>query len=103
MARRWCRARRPVFDELRRRAAAQTRIPYAFDLIEHDGEDLHDRPFLNRKAELAWPLRDTKAGMTRRKREITRPSCFGSRSNPSFQASQSSSRYCSMTCSVLGE
>jgi bifunctional non-homologous end joining protein LigD len=51
------------FDELRRRAAAQTAILYAFDLIEHDGEDLHDRPFLERKAELARLLRDTKAGI----------------------------------------
>jgi hypothetical protein len=49
--------------ELRRRAAAQTAILYAFDLIEHDGEDLHDRPFLERKAELALALRDTKAGI----------------------------------------
>jgi bifunctional non-homologous end joining protein LigD len=51
------------FDELRRRAAAQTAILYAFDLIEHDGEDLHDRPFLDRKAELARLLRDTKTGI----------------------------------------
>jgi bifunctional non-homologous end joining protein LigD len=51
------------FDELRRRAAAQTAILYAFNLIEHDGEDLHDRPFLERKAELARLLRDTKAGI----------------------------------------
>jgi ATP-dependent DNA ligase len=34
------------FDELRRREAARTAILYAFDLIEHDEEDLHDRPFL---------------------------------------------------------
>jgi bifunctional non-homologous end joining protein LigD len=51
------------FDELRRRAAAQTAILYAFDLVEHDGEDLHDRPLLDRKAELARLLRDTKAGI----------------------------------------
>jgi bifunctional non-homologous end joining protein LigD len=51
------------FDELRRRAAAQTAILYAFDLIEHDGEDLHDRPFLERKAELARLLRDTEPGI----------------------------------------
>jgi bifunctional non-homologous end joining protein LigD len=51
------------FDELRRRAAAQNAILYAFDLIEHDGEDLHDRPFLDRKAELARLLRDTEAGI----------------------------------------
>jgi hypothetical protein len=48
------------FDELCRRAAAQTAILYAFDLSEHDGEDLHDRPFLDRKAELALLLRDTR-------------------------------------------
>jgi bifunctional non-homologous end joining protein LigD len=51
------------FDELSRREAARTAILYAFDLIEHDGEDLHDRPFLERKAELARLLRDTKAGI----------------------------------------
>jgi ATP-dependent DNA ligase len=42
------------FDELRRRKAAQLAILYAFDLIEHDGA-------LDRRAELARPLRDTKA------------------------------------------
>ena len=45
------------------RAARRTAILYAFDLIEHDGEDLHDRPFLDRKAELARLLRDTEAGI----------------------------------------
>ena len=33
------------FDELRRREAARTAVLYAFDLIEHDGEDLRNRPF----------------------------------------------------------
>jgi bifunctional non-homologous end joining protein LigD len=51
------------FDELRRREAARTAILYAFDLIEHDGQDLRDRPFLDRKAALALLLRDTKAGI----------------------------------------
>jgi hypothetical protein len=51
------------FDELRRRAAGQTAILYVFDLIEYDGEDLHDRPFLDRKAELALLLRDAKTGI----------------------------------------
>ena len=51
------------FDALRRRAAARTAILYAFDLIEHDGEDLRDRPFLDRKAALARLLRDTKPGI----------------------------------------
>jgi bifunctional non-homologous end joining protein LigD len=32
---------------------------YAFDLIEHDGQDLRDLPFLNRKAMLARLLRAT--------------------------------------------
>jgi hypothetical protein len=43
--------------------AARTAILYAFDLIEHDGEDLRDLPFLDRKAALARLLRDTKAGI----------------------------------------
>ena len=51
------------FEALRRREAARTAILYAFDLIEHDGEDMRDRPFLDRKAALARLLRDTKAGI----------------------------------------
>jgi bifunctional non-homologous end joining protein LigD len=51
------------FDELRRREAARTAFLYAFDLIEHDGEDLRNRPFLERKAALARLLRGTKAGI----------------------------------------
>jgi bifunctional non-homologous end joining protein LigD len=51
------------FDELRRRAAARTAILYAFDLIEHDGEDLRNLPFLDRKAALARLLRDTEPGI----------------------------------------
>jgi bifunctional non-homologous end joining protein LigD len=51
------------FEELRRREAARTAILYAFDLIEHDGDDLRDRPFLDRKAALARLLRGIKAGI----------------------------------------
>jgi ATP dependent DNA ligase domain len=51
------------FEELSRREAARTAILYAFDLIEHDGEDLRDHPFLERKTALAWLLRDTEAGI----------------------------------------
>jgi hypothetical protein len=36
---------------------------YAFDLIDHDGKDLRNLPFLDRKAALARLLRDTKAGI----------------------------------------
>jgi hypothetical protein len=36
---------------------------YAFDLIEHDGEDLRDLPFLDRKAALARLLRDMETGI----------------------------------------
>jgi hypothetical protein len=51
------------FDELSRREAARTAILYAFDLIEHDGEDLRNLPFLDRKDALARLLRDAKAGI----------------------------------------
>jgi bifunctional non-homologous end joining protein LigD len=51
------------FDDLRRREAARAAVLYAFDLIEHDGEDLRDRPFLDRKAALARLLCGIKAGI----------------------------------------
>src|SRR5262249_28580842 len=40
-----------------------TAVLYAFDLIEHDREDLRDRPSLDRKAELELLLRNTEAGI----------------------------------------
>jgi bifunctional non-homologous end joining protein LigD len=49
------------FEELSRREAGRTAILYAFDLIEYDGEDLRDLPFLDRKAALAQLLGDLKA------------------------------------------
>jgi bifunctional non-homologous end joining protein LigD len=52
-----------LFDELRRREAADTAILYAFDLIQHDGEDMRNRPFLDRKTALAGLLRNTEAGI----------------------------------------
>jgi bifunctional non-homologous end joining protein LigD len=52
-----------LFDELRRRGAADTAILYAFDLIERDGEDMRNRPFLDRKTALARLLRNTEAGI----------------------------------------
>ena len=51
------------FDELRRREAAHSAMLYAFDLIEHNGKDLRDLPFLDRKAALALLLRGTEAGI----------------------------------------
>jgi bifunctional non-homologous end joining protein LigD len=51
------------FEELSRREATRTAILYAFDLIEHDGDDLRSRPLLDRKAMLASLLRDTAAGI----------------------------------------
>src|SRR6267154_4561278 len=51
------------FDELSRREVAQTAILHAFDLIEHDGEDLRNLPFLDRKAALARLSWDTVAGI----------------------------------------
>jgi bifunctional non-homologous end joining protein LigD len=41
------------FEELRSREAARAAILYAFDLIEHEGEDMRNRPLLDRRAELA--------------------------------------------------
>jgi hypothetical protein len=43
--------------------AAQIAGIYAFHLIEHDGEDMRNRPFLDRKAALARLLRNTEAGI----------------------------------------
>jgi bifunctional non-homologous end joining protein LigD len=51
------------FEELPRRTAAHAAILYAFDVIEHDGEDLSDHPFVERKAALARLLPDTEAGI----------------------------------------
>ena len=51
------------FEDLRRREAAHSAILYAFDLIEYDGEDLRNRPFLERKDALARLLRGTEAGI----------------------------------------
>jgi bifunctional non-homologous end joining protein LigD len=50
-------------EELRRREAADTAILYAFDLIEHDGDDMRNLPFLGRKNALARLLRNTEAGI----------------------------------------
>ncbi len=51
------------FEELSRREAAEIAILYAFDMIEHDGEDLRKRRFLDRKAALARLLRNTETGI----------------------------------------
>jgi bifunctional non-homologous end joining protein LigD len=48
------------FEELSRREIARTAILYASDLIEHDGEDLRNLPFLDRKTALARLLHDIK-------------------------------------------
>jgi bifunctional non-homologous end joining protein LigD len=50
------------FEELSHREGARTEILYAFDLIEHDDEDMRNLPFLHRKAALARLLRNTEAG-----------------------------------------
>jgi bifunctional non-homologous end joining protein LigD len=41
------------FDELRRRDAATKAILWAFDLIKHDGDDLRELAFIERKGRLA--------------------------------------------------
>jgi bifunctional non-homologous end joining protein LigD len=52
-----------LFDELRRREAADTAILYGVDLIEYDGEDMRNRRFLDRKNALARLLRNPEAGI----------------------------------------
>lgn len=51
------------FEELRSREAADTAMLYAFCLIEHDGEDMRNHPFLDRNAAVAQLLRNTEAGI----------------------------------------
>src|SRR5579859_1901817 len=41
------------FDELRRARGTRRAILYAFDLLELDGTDMRERPFLERKTALA--------------------------------------------------
>jgi bifunctional non-homologous end joining protein LigD len=52
-----------LFDELRRRDPAHAAILFAFDLIEHDGEDMRNRPFLDRKGALARLSRNAEGGI----------------------------------------
>jgi bifunctional non-homologous end joining protein LigD len=51
------------FDDLRRRESAGAAFLYAFDLLEHDGEDLRNRPLLERKEALATLLQGSDAGI----------------------------------------
>jgi hypothetical protein len=51
------------FEELSCHEAARTAILYAFDLIEHYGDDMRNRPFLDRKAALGRLLREAMVGM----------------------------------------
>ena len=44
---------RPDFHALRTRRSVHAVVLYAFDLIEHDGEDLRDLPLIERKRRLA--------------------------------------------------
>jgi bifunctional non-homologous end joining protein LigD len=52
-----------VFDALHRRHKATDAMLYAFDLLEHDGEDLRPRPLSDRKARLARLLARPPAGI----------------------------------------
>jgi bifunctional non-homologous end joining protein LigD len=51
------------FDDLRRRENARAAFLYAFDVLEHDGEDLRNRPLLDRKVALAMLLQGSDAGI----------------------------------------
>jgi bifunctional non-homologous end joining protein LigD len=52
-----------VFDALHRRHKAHEALLYAFDLLEHDGEDLRPRPLGDRKAKLARLLARAPSGI----------------------------------------
>ena len=45
-----------MFEALHRRHKASDAVPYAFDLLELDGEDLRPRPLGERKARQAKPV-----------------------------------------------
>jgi bifunctional non-homologous end joining protein LigD len=51
------------FDELRRAAGARVAFLYAFDLLEHNREDLRERPLLARRKALAMLLRGSHDGI----------------------------------------
>jgi len=51
------------FEDLRRREAPHCAILYAFDLVEHDGEDLRGDRLLDRKTALARLLRGIMTGI----------------------------------------
>jgi ATP-dependent DNA ligase len=51
------------FDELRRAEGARVAFLYAFDLLEHNGEDLRERPLLVRRKALATLLRRSQDGI----------------------------------------
>ena len=50
----------PDFHALRSRRRGMRRCLYAFDLIEHDGDDLRDLPLIERKRRLARLIGKTK-------------------------------------------
>jgi bifunctional non-homologous end joining protein LigD len=51
------------FDELRRVEGARVAFLYAFDFLEHDGDDLREQPLLARRKALARLLRRSQEGI----------------------------------------
>ena len=51
----------PDFHALRSRRRGREAVLYAFDLIEHDGDDLRDLPLIERKRRLARAARQGQA------------------------------------------
>ena len=51
------------FDELRRVEGARVAFLYAFDFLEHDGDDLREQPLLARRKALAGLLRRSQDGI----------------------------------------
>ena len=53
----------PDFHALRSKRRGHEAVLFAFDLIEHDGEDLRDLPLLERKRRLKKLIGKTKAAL----------------------------------------
>ena len=55
----------PDFHALRSQRRGSEAVPFAFDLIEHDGDDLRDLPLIDRKRRLAELIGKAKRAVTR--------------------------------------
>ena len=67
----------PDFHALRGRRRGHEAVLYAFDLIEHDGDDLRDLPLIDRKRRLAELIGKAKRRAVTRDRQTAFPKNWG--------------------------